>query len=420
MVGSRNIQTGEGAKGEIQTSTAGGGTGRPLAPARRRTGLRLNNRSRKRRRRCEDEGGTSDDSSDASGGGGGTDEDAGDAYTQRHHPLSSDPGAARDQLFACHFYKLDPIRHIQCLSFTLKRHQDVKQHLQRRHCPPTIYCPICQESFSCTTQRDHHIRQKECVESSSRTDPPAGCISSEKQEALRKRMRGSDIAIWYQIWHILFDGVAPPTEPYRTTVIEEVAGILERLWRQHQSEIISNMSGARRYEAKGHPIPIEFLSSLVSSALSQLVSRLPGALRHVDHGGPMSRTTIASEVPGASTASTGSSSLVPFGMLPQRLVRTTAIQHPERSSPFDGIVPLEVMSMMPVPCYNSTTAPAHSFVAEEPRHWLPPQISSSYSLDLKDNWAMTAVSGTPGDGTSGPLSPPFFSACTDQVCYFPC
>ncbi|KAF4436522.1 hypothetical protein FACUT_6380 [Fusarium acutatum] len=51
--------------------------------------------------------------------------------------IESDDSSVEDievrKAFACPYFRLDPVRHIECLSRKLYRIQDVKQHLSRRH-----------------------------------------------------------------------------------------------------------------------------------------------------------------------------------------------------------------------------------------------------------------------------------------------
>ncbi|KAK4201041.1 hypothetical protein QBC40DRAFT_279023 [Triangularia verruculosa] len=196
---------------------------------------------------------------------------------QQHVALGAE---TTDLSWSCPFWKLDSIRHMDCVSYKLKRVQDVKQHLVRKHYEFSIYCPICQQRFLDTKNRDDHIRRRECTENSRPgADPSTTSILPEKQEQLRARMTGSDVEIWYQMWDVLFHGHTPPTSPYRKTIIEEVADFMQDAWREHQSEIIVNVTNEQPSDADSDMVGTQ-LQSLVSSALSMLVSRVKGTIHN--------------------------------------------------------------------------------------------------------------------------------------------
>lgn len=199
--------------------------------------------------------------------------------------------------FACPFFKRNSMRHMDCLSFKLRRIQDVKQHLQRKHCQHLAYCPICQQEFSNRNQRDDHIRQKTCTESPYRPDTSTGLIPPEKQEKLRARMRGPDKVVWYQIWETLFDDANPPATPYQSTMVEETVGVFQGLWEQHKSEIISDL-------ADDDP-SMDLLRTRLPGVVSLVFSKLlTAAARGVDNSDPTSSASEFSSLSRASTAPT--------------------------------------------------------------------------------------------------------------------
>ncbi|KAK0726387.1 hypothetical protein B0T21DRAFT_413718 [Apiosordaria backusii] len=233
------------------------------------------------------------------------DEDADeDEETARIQPKRQGLGTRTPNVsWGCPFWKRDPIHHMDCTSYKLKRIQDVKQHLARKHYEASIYCPICQQKFPDIKERDHHIRQRECTEKSTgRMNLPTASIPPEKQRKLRARMTGSDENIWHQMWDILFDGEPPPTTPYQKTIIEEVSEFMQEFWREHQSEILLDITHGHSRDANSDFIRAR-LPSLMSSALSTLVGRVRGAIHNTDYLEPTSPTADNSSVSTTSTAS---------------------------------------------------------------------------------------------------------------------
>jgi len=254
---------------------------------------------RKRARRCEDD----DDDDDGDEGG--------DATTDIQ-PKRPCPGPeAGTLLWACPFFKKDPIHFMDCMSFKLKRIQDVKQHIARKHSQPSIYCPVCQQEFSKIPQRDHHIRQRECSEPPRcGRDAPTASISAEKQKELRSRMSGTDIAVWYRIWNVLFDDTSPPATPYQTTMIEEVTDVLQSFWERYGPDIISEITD-RHPRGPALDVIRPHLPGLMSMAFSRLADRLRCAINKTESPEPTSPTSDNSGVSKTSSAMTDATTTAP-------------------------------------------------------------------------------------------------------------
>ncbi|KAK2617031.1 hypothetical protein QQS21_000125 [Conoideocrella luteorostrata] len=138
--------------------------------------------------------------------------------------------------FACPFYRLLPMRHIDCVNLRLTRIRDVKQHLYRRHTQTTFYCPLCYQSFTSPHSRDGHIRSLYCK----RRHPSAVDGISEKARRRLSVRVDRDLPPdkqWYTIWDILFPGMPKPTTPYLGSVIDEIFGMLRDFWRQEHTRI---------------------------------------------------------------------------------------------------------------------------------------------------------------------------------------
>ncbi|KAF5589017.1 uncharacterized protein FSUBG_11268 [Fusarium subglutinans] len=122
--------------------------------------------------------------------------------------IESDDSSVEDielrKAFACPYFRLDPVRHIECLSRKLYRIQDVKQHLSRRH----------------YIKRDY-------------SDNTRG-VNPRTQKVLKLRLdrRLSPEGQWHEIWRTLFDGTLPREGPYLGNSKEEIVGSMIALMEQ--------------------------------------------------------------------------------------------------------------------------------------------------------------------------------------------
>lgn len=130
------------------------------------------------------------------------------------------------RLFACPFWKKDPIKHRNCFR-GVKRIRDVKQHLRRNHQQP-VFCRRCGMEFgNQEAALGEHLRTAELCEIRYFQDPDG--ITTLHQNALnRYSERGGDKAAqWYVIWDYLFpggpNGKPPPPRPTSPYVDEDLS-----------------------------------------------------------------------------------------------------------------------------------------------------------------------------------------------------
>jgi hypothetical protein len=132
--------------------------------------------------------------------------------------IDSDDSSVEDieirKAFACPYFRLDPVRHIECLSRRLYRIQDVKQHLSRRH----------------YVERD---------KSSNASDNTRG-VNTRTQSILKLRLdrRLSPERQWYEIWKILFNQKLPREGPYLSNSKEEIVGSMIAVCKQGSSRVV--------------------------------------------------------------------------------------------------------------------------------------------------------------------------------------
>jgi len=115
-------------------------------------------------------------------------------------------------LFACVFFKRDPVRYHACGKAGQKRIRDVKQHLRRKHYDP-FYCSRCWLTFSSEHHRDEHTRAQDCdlLPEQNRDQ-----LSWEQIMALGKKVNHklSPSLQWFSVWDIIFPGRPRPASPF--------------------------------------------------------------------------------------------------------------------------------------------------------------------------------------------------------------
>ncbi|KAF5231760.1 hypothetical protein FANTH_13282 [Fusarium anthophilum] len=128
--------------------------------------------------------------------------------------IESDDSSVEDievrKAFACPYFRLDPVCHIECLSRKLYRIQDVKQHLSRRH----------------YIKRDN-------------SDNTRG-VNPRTQKVLKLRLdrRLSPEGQWTEIWRTLFNGTLPREGPYLGNSKEEIVGSMIAVCKQGSSRVV--------------------------------------------------------------------------------------------------------------------------------------------------------------------------------------
>ncbi|OHE91957.1 hypothetical protein CORC01_12745 [Colletotrichum orchidophilum] len=142
-------------------------------------------KSSKRAKRSEEEKGKNDDEANDED----EDSNAKAAGASAVIPLEK----TKSIIFACPFYKEDPLRHLQCLRIELKRIKDVKQHLNRKHRQPSYY-----------------YRR----------------LSEEQQ--------------WFTVWDIMFPNVPRPDSAYLGNQIEESMVMIHDFWDASGKALVSN------------------------------------------------------------------------------------------------------------------------------------------------------------------------------------
>ncbi|KAL2671275.1 hypothetical protein Neosp_013855 [[Neocosmospora] mangrovei] len=140
--------------------------------------------------------------------------------------------------WVCPFFRKDPARHMDCITLTLNRIQDVKQHLTRRH-TAELYCSRCFQEFQLHQDWEEHTQRWDCPK---RPCPPHR-VTPHAQDRLKVRVDRTMTATnqWYEIWKILFEDEKPPRSPQQGSVIGEVISIIRDCWNEESGQILSEL-----------------------------------------------------------------------------------------------------------------------------------------------------------------------------------
>ncbi|KAM6516299.1 hypothetical protein FALCPG4_014486 [Fusarium falciforme] len=189
--------------------------------------------------------------------------------------------------WVCPFFRKDPIRHMDCITLTLNRIQDVKQHLTRRH-TAELYCSTCFQEFQLHQEWEQHTQRRDCT----RRPCPPHRVTPQAQDRLKVRVDRTMTATeqWNEIWKILFEDEKPPHSPQQGSVIGEVISIIRDCWHEESGQILSEL------------VRSEGISEKEAGILGMF---LPGLLDRVqDRVDPPQRDSGVSEVPSNADSST--------------------------------------------------------------------------------------------------------------------
>lgn len=189
--------------------------------------------------------------------------------------------------WVCPFFRKDPTRHMDCITLTLNRIQDVKQHLTRRH-TAELYCSRCFQEFQLHQDWEEHTQRWDCPK---RPCPPHR-VTPQAQDRLKVRVDRTMTATkqWYEIWKILFEDEKPPHSPQQGSVIGEVISIIRDCWNEESGQILSELARS------------EGISESEAGVLGMLLPRLLNRIQ--DRVDPPQRDSGVSDAPSNTDSST--------------------------------------------------------------------------------------------------------------------
>ncbi|KAH9238565.1 hypothetical protein K456DRAFT_48780 [Colletotrichum gloeosporioides 23] len=166
--------------------------------------------------------------------------------------------------WACHYFKLNPVKYRSCLERRLSAPRYVKEHLLRHHLQ-AVHCPTCQQLFKDCGSRDAHITQQQCniVEPSAEFKQR---ISEDQERKLRNLKGGDDgCGTWFKIWVILFPKAPKPASPLVTDADWDKPSNINLIQRAEpvMREGLRNVGG----------LDVEQIMRIVLGALNQQLSQ---------------------------------------------------------------------------------------------------------------------------------------------------
>lgn len=181
------------------------------------------------------------------------------AARQRTH----DGDDARIKLLACPFHKKDRHKYPICLSYQLRRIKDVKQHINRKHHQPALYCSRCFKVFHTTDSRDSHTRLANCeVRAHAQFD---GITEQQRKALAQYPSRGKSIEDqWYDMWDTIFPNERRPKSVYVGDYLEETLALFRSFWNNRRSEIVSSIVETSPLEGLDFRVINEIMTSVLT------------------------------------------------------------------------------------------------------------------------------------------------------------
>lgn len=184
----------------------------------------------------------------------------------------------RKELIACPFYLRKKQAHRTCLTrYTLKSLEDVKEHLWAVHRRP-IFCPICGQTFSKTTECDIHIRSRKCRPKSPIPPSYEGVTLSHIQELARQaELHLSTEDRWFAMWKTIFpDDTENPISWVYSTEEELKICALRQLWSRYRHSIVPSVLGNHAIQADALSDRDEDVEALCNTVLNGVIEIVLG------------------------------------------------------------------------------------------------------------------------------------------------
>lgn len=278
-------------------------------------------------------------------------------------------------LFACPYYRRNPVAYQQCLTFKLKRIRDVKQHLSRKHYGATCFCPTCFRTFPTIGMKDDHIHGGNCVPKPSQAIDNIDAVSPNAQELLRQRVdrNASSEDQWFAVYEILFGkSVGDRVDPYVRSVVRETLGMVRAFLRATGYRIIPKI-------LESNPRPDTDASGfekIIHHVFDQVETEFDSKITNSNNNTSEQRQNTRTSTLGSASSGTGTRGKAPSVPMvkPWEHTSTSEPDTLSRSPSRDG---REVYQHSPVPMLQS-----HTFLGADD---FSPAASSS-SSDLSESW----------------------------------
>ncbi|KAK5938857.1 hypothetical protein PMZ80_009049 [Knufia obscura] len=207
------------------------------------------------------------------------DEDSGSPKRRKQDAL--DDGEPR-KLFACPYYKHDPIRYGErntgelhyrsCAGGLYRDTSRVKQHLKRIHHRPDFYCRRCFVTFNTNEQLQKHSSSRQGCDA--RDCPYPERLDETQQAKIHVKRPGKDPReLWNEIFSIIFPGVPVPDSPYIEQVQPSDEGTLPNVLEQFINSFNKRLTFASHSSQSwlGSPPIREFLNTQMLQTMQDMI-----------------------------------------------------------------------------------------------------------------------------------------------------
>jgi hypothetical protein len=145
--------------------------------------------------------------------------------------------------WACPFFKLDPVKYMDCSRFQLARVKDVKQHIDRKHSRLQLFCPVCHVNTSPNIKDNGDDEDFGIHLCGSKWEMLSKGMTSSEREALFQRSDSNllDRDQWYRVWAVFFPDQPPPNSPHVGSLVEEAVATVRILLAKNGEQAITSV-----------------------------------------------------------------------------------------------------------------------------------------------------------------------------------
>lgn len=205
---------------------------------------------------------------------GDDDDDDDDTEDLRKSPKRQDNTEPENQQrFACPFYRHDPFKYTGCLSYSLRRIKDVKQHIYRKHGPLRYHCATCGLKFNTSDELTMHSFKAECTLARVQSACLEG-ISEDGMELLKRRgnRKASQKDQWLYIWEAAFPSAQPPESVWIGNHLDETVALIRLTWERNQRSILAPILADNKALVPS-PMADHDLETVVIKTMTQVLNR---------------------------------------------------------------------------------------------------------------------------------------------------
>ncbi|KAI1173344.1 hypothetical protein F4777DRAFT_453618 [Nemania sp. FL0916] len=235
----------------------------------------------------------------------------------------------QQKLFACPYWKLNPIKYRFCFQLKLLTSSRVKQHLSRNH-TPRFYCQVCYLLFADKQAQEAHVIQRSCNrQSGTRLD---GILPEQQLELSRKPKSAlSEKQKWFKIWEIVFPDEQLPLSPYIDSKLADCCARFREHLQNRGTDILASEirnSGLLSMDAVDEDERQQILRRVLARGLDTIFRSMPTPT-HSENSAPVLSQHLSTVRPMESPATP--TSLVDDALKKREGASLSAVQTPQET-----------------------------------------------------------------------------------------